>query len=346
MMRFNLFIVGLLILSPLFSQQTKIAFGSCSHQDDTLSIFSHILEKKPEYYVFLGDNIYGDTYIMDTLAAKYDRLKKNPFIQQVFQNTTVFGTWDDHDYGWDDIGKYYTYKKESAQLFWNFMEIPQDSPLRQRSGIYRSELKQLKKHRIQFIMLDVRSHRSNIRRFDSVQDSSLKDDSFFYDLLYVPTYSTDSSILGSDQWLWLEEQLKVPADVRIICSGTQFGIGYNGYEAWANFPKEQQKLLDLIKSTKANGVLFITGDVHYGEISKLNYAGLYPIYDVTSSGISETWYFPTPNENRIEGPVMDNNFGLITIDWKRKNTQLKMEIWDKHNNQRVEYTIPLSQLQF
>ena len=69
---------------------------------------------------------------------------------------------------------------------------------------------------------------------------------------------------------------------------------------------------DLIKKNKANGVVFITGDVHYSEISKLE-TDFYPIYDFTSSGLSSTWHFATPNKNRIEGPIMDNHFGLITI---------------------------------
>ena len=108
----------------------------------------------------------------------------------------------------------------------------------------------------------------------------------------------------------------------------------------------KKRFLDLIKSTRANGVMFITGDVHYGEISKLESKGIYPIYDITSSGITSTWLFPTPNKNRIEGPIMDNHFGLITIDWTPKDPAIKMEIWDVRDNQRVEYSIKLSEISF
>jgi alkaline phosphatase D len=86
--------------------------------------------------------------------------------------------------------------------------------------------------------------------------------------------------------------------------------------------------------------------VHYGEISVLKEEGVYPLYDVTSSGITSTWLFAAPNTNRIEGPVMENHFGMITIDWKKKDPQIKMELWDVSNNQRVEYTIPLSSITF
>jgi len=61
------------------------------------------------------------------------------------------------------------------------------------------------------------------------------------------------SQLGETQWDWLEKQLSIPAGLRIIASSSQFGIIFNGYEAWANFPHEQKRFLDLIKKTHANG---------------------------------------------------------------------------------------------
>ena len=140
--------------------------------------------------------------------------------------------------------------------------------------------------------------------------------------------------------------MKKPAEIRIIASSTQFGISFNGYEAWANFPHEQEKMLQLIQKTKANGVLFISGDVHYAEISKLEKPGLYPIYDFTSSGITSTWHFATPNKNRIEGPVMENHYGKITIDWSKSDPLIKMEAIDISDNQRFELTVPLSELKF
>ena len=153
-------------------------------------------------------------------------------------------------------------------------------------------------------------------------------------------------MLGKKQWLWLENELKVNADVRIIGSSTQFGIEWNGYESWENFPNEKQKMIDLIKNTKANNVFFISGDVHYSEISKVE-TDFYPLFDFTSSGLSSTWHFATPNKNRIEGPVMDNHFGLITIDFTdSKNEFVKFENWDIHDNQRFEYTIDLKNIDF
>jgi hypothetical protein len=47
-------------------------------------------------------------------------------------------------------------------------------------------------------------------------------------------------------------------------------------------------MLELLKTVRAQGVVFISGDRHHAEISCLP-EGLvgYPLYDITSSGITE-----------------------------------------------------------
>lgn len=346
-------IVFFVCLSILFScntpaqqqekQVTKIAFGSCAQQHKGLPIFDLVVKHNPDYFIFLGDNIYGDTKDMEVFKSKYQQLADKPTYQNLKKNTKILATWDDHDFGWNDAGRHYPFKKESKELFLDFFDEPKNSERRNHDGIYTSYMKEIGDKKMQIILLDVRTFRDNVKRNTG---EFRDDDRYFYGLEYAPYKTSDSTFLGTEQWKWLEKELQKPADLRIIGSGSQFGIEYNGYEAWANFPHEQKRLLNLIKKHKANGVLFITGDVHYAEISKLKEPDLYPIYDVTSSGLSSTWHFATPNVNRIEGPVMENHFGLITIDWELKNPEIKMEIWDFSDNQRLEYTINLEDISF
>ncbi len=325
---------------PLVS---KIAFGSCAHESSPQPILDLVVKHKPEVFIYLGDNIYGDTEDMNILRSKYDSLAAKPEFQRLIKSTRVLATWDDHDYGWNDSGKHYPFKKESKEIFLKFFNEPQNSDRRKHEGIYTSYMFEGNGKRLQLILIDNRTFRSDLRWYRG----ELNDDSkFFYPLDYYPLQIEDSVMLGEGQWKWLEGELQKSADIRIIGSGSQFGISFNGYEGWANFPHEQKRFLDLIKKTKANGVMFITGDVHYGEISKLERKDQYPIYDVTSSGITSTWHFATPNENRIEGPIMDNHFGLLTIDWSKADPAIKMEIWDIRDNQRVEHSIRLSEISF
>lgn len=339
-------LIGLLLCTPCISAQkttTKIAFGSCGKQDQPLEIFNTVVAHEPDLFIFLGDNIYGDTKNMDTLKAKYSRLAAKKSFQNLKSHTTLLATWDDHDYGWNDIGRHYPYKKESKKIFLDFFEEPKNSDRWKHEGIYTSYMYACNGKTLQIILLDNRTFRDDLQPYNN---EFAYDKRYFYELDYAPYTHADSTLLGETQWAWLEKELMKPADLRIIGTGSQFGIEFNGYEAWANFPAEQKKMLELIKKTKASGVLFLSGDVHYAEISKLTEPDLYPIYDVTSSGLSSTWHFATPNKNRIEGPVMENHFGLITVDWAQPIPTIKMEIWDAKDNQRIEYSIRLDEISF
>jgi alkaline phosphatase D len=322
---------------------TRVAFGSCGDQDRPQPVLSIAANNKPDAFIFLGDNIYGDTKNMDTLENKYKRWMAQADFKQLESATKIFAIWDDHDYGWNDNGRHYPFKKESKQLFMKYFKIPAEHEMRKHEGVYRTEYIKSGDKIVQVLMLDVRTFRDNLLFYK--KGDSLPRKEYFYTPDYTPYTYTDSTLLGEEQWKWLEEELTKPADLRLICSGSQFGIEYNGYEAWANFPHEQKKMLELIKKAKANGVMFLTGDVHYAEISKLQEPGLYPIYDVTASGITSTWDFATLNKNRIEGPVMDNHFGLLTIIWE-KDPVIKMEIIDYTNNGRIEYQIKASEIMF
>jgi alkaline phosphatase D len=152
-------------------------------------------------------------------------------------------------------------------------------------------------------------------------------------------------MLGAEQWLWLQTELLKPAKVRIIASSTQFGAEYNGFESWSNFPLEQEKMYNLIKSTNASGVFFISGDIHYGELSKRTPANTYPIYDFTSSGITET-YPPVANQFRIGNPFATNHIGTIDIDWKGDSTRIDFSLLDVTGTKQLSEHIFLKDISF
>jgi len=346
----NLLVFGCCIISVALSSQSvqfpkqlRIAFGSCGDQNKPQPILKQAVALQPDYFIFLGDNIYGDTYDTSELKQKYQNLGSKPEFRDLQQQTNILATWDDHDFGWNDSGRHYPFKQTSKQIFLDFFNEPADSDRRKHNGIYTSYLHQLGDKLIQIILLDTRTFRDNLILYAGEKTG---DPSFFYQPDYSPHTSNDSTLLGEEQWQWLENTLNVKADLRIIGTSTQFGITYNGYEAWANFPHEQQRMVSLIAKCRAEGVLFISGDVHYAEISALRMPGIYPLYDFTSSGITSTWHFATPNANRIEGPVMDNHFGLLTIDFTASEPSVRLECVDVSGNTRFEYTIPVKSLKF
>ena len=320
---------------------SRIAFGSCGNPRKPEPVLDLAAVQKPDLFIWLGDNVYADTESADSLERRYRELDARPEYQRLKKTCPFVATWDDHDYGWNDVGRHYPLKEASKEIFLNFFDVPKDDIRRTREGIYTSYIYTDAGHTVQVIVLDMRTFRDDLRPY---RGEKIDTSRYNYELDYWPHDTADSTLLGEKQWKWLEKQLEQPADLRIIASSSQFGITYNGYEAWANFPNEVARMQSIIQKTQADGVVFISGDVHYAELSKLTCPKTYPLYDLTASGITSTWGFATPNDNRIEGPVMENHFGMLEIDWA-KNTLL-FKIIDVAGKTRINRQIKLSEICF
>lgn len=294
--------------------------------------------QEPELFVYLGDNIYGDTKDMTELAAKYAQLGARPEFAGLRAKVPLIATWDDHDYGWNDAGKEYAFKEPSKEIFLEFWRELEDSPRRKRPGIYTSHLfgKSDKGARLQIILLDTRTFRDSLvrSRLPSWKNS------------YIPNPDPEKTFLGKAQWQWLEEQLRVPAEFRIIGSSIQFAHEYNGWESWTNLPHELYRMVDLIKKTRAEGVLFMSGDVHWGELSILPVKGAYPLHDLTASGINQDWPDVEPNRNRFGEVYRKYHFGGLQFDWDAEDPTVTLRIHGMDGAVHVEKTVKRSELIF
>ncbi|MGM9507676.1 alkaline phosphatase D family protein [Larkinella sp. GY13] len=289
---------------------TQIAFGSCSHQKRPQPLWDDIVAQKPDVWIWLGDNIYGDSENLDTLKAKYALQKSNPVYGQLRQSTKIIGIWDDHDYGVNDGGKEYPRRKESQQLMLDFLDVPASSPLRTQEGAYSSHVYGPKGQRVKVILLDGRYFRDPLKKVNKVN---------------TPDPSGD--ILGEAQWQWLEQQLtNSDADVHIIGCGIQFLANDHTSEKWGNFPTARQRFFDLLSKTKPKGAMLISGDRHIAEISKISLPGLgYDLYDITSSGLTHTSKpYEQPNAYRVGKMAFDLNYGLFSIDWAKKTVTVRV----------------------
>ena len=294
---------------------TKIAFGSCAEQDRPQPIWDVISKQKPELFLFIGDNIYADTEDMKLMSDKYKKLGKLPEFAKFRSKVPILAIWDDHDYGINDGGDEYPRKHESKKLMLDFFNEPANSERRKRDGNFTSYIFGEKGQRTQLILLDLRWFRSPI-----VWDKKLDG--------YVPNKDPESTILGAEQWKWLEAELKKPAELRIIVSSTQFSPPDHKWEKWANFPHEKKRLISMIDKLGLKNVFFISGDMHYGELSAEKTPAGFQIFDLTSSGMNI--FEPGkqyPNRNRIKIHDTSSNFGLITIDWK-KPVAVTLEVRD------------------
>jgi len=187
---------------------------------------------------------------------------------------------------------------------------------------------------------------------------------------------SDGTILGDPQWQWLERELHGPqSEITVIGSSIQVVSNLSAttgplfyVESWARFPRERERLYRLIESSKRNGVIFISGDVHFGEIARFDCGVQYPLYDVTSSGLTQsvdnsvpTFFQPimrllavlAPTTMRVLNPnclyksctTGQPNFGAIEIDWNALPPRIKLELRDVEGRSVHSVEFPISELQ-
>jgi alkaline phosphatase D len=159
------------------------------------------------------------------------------------------------------------------------------------------------------------------------------------------------TLLGEAQWKWLAEELKKPAEVRIVASSIQVVPTENCWEIWNNFPGERQRLFDVIARTKATGVILLSGDRHTAEISRLagDESGVgYPLYDITSSSLNKPGgksNADEPNKYRVGGANYGEiNFGSIAIDWNAADPAIELAIHSGEGKIVREQALRLSTL--
>ena len=104
-------------------------------------------------------------------------------------------------------------------------------------------------------------------------------------------------------------------------------------------------MIEVIRSTQADGVVFLSGDVHWGEISRQDVPGGYPLYDVTASGLNQDWDKIEPSARRVGDAVAEYNFGSIEVDWAADDPRLRLLNIDHTGVERNVVELRLSDIQ-
>lgn len=294
-------------------QHSRIAFGSCNDQSQFNALWPLIAARQPAAFIWGGDSIYADQSgpldwsvfppVPTHQCADPDRLHRLYRQQQQEvpgyrtlwqQNVTIFGTFDDHDYGCNNADRTYEYKYESGLAFVDFLQIAKSSPMYQRAlnghGVYGVQLLDFARPPGQEAVQDVEAGidadlpTASLSGFanSSAADSNRTVAIFVLDVRTHKTpwrkdwpgrYQLDPSgdYLGERQWQWLEQSLqRSKATVHLFVTGLQihayrFPDG-NVAESWAQYPKAQQRLFDLVLAHPTAASLLISGDVHMAQL--------------------------------------------------------------------------------
>ena len=323
--------------NPAEPALTSIGFASCFDQVNAQQeLVEHLAVQPFGLFLFGGDNVYYGGAARGTLAEAYARAAALPGYTALRRKPHL-AVWDDNDYAPGDAGAEFAGKQDSKDQFLGFWGVPADDPRRTRTGLYHARTYGPAGSRVQVILLDTRWFRSRIERKRVRMPGEGG---------YQPDADPAKTMLGEAQWAWLEEQLRAPADPRLVVSSIQVLAEGHSYERWGNLPTERERLVGLIHRTGANGVVLLSGDRHFAALYRRKTgreggAG-YPLTELTSSGVTHFW--PSPTDEPASSPerVLDRNYATIDIDWTQR--QVVLAARNLAGNLRIPSTLQLDQL--
>lgn len=308
--------------APLDTGQTisRIVFASCAQQNEDQSIWDVIAAENPDLTLYFGDNVYGDVRSNDAslpeLKAAYMRLSQSAPFSRARAAAPMLTTWDDHDYGLNDAGGDFEHKESAEALFEYAWDVNDERAA--RPGVYGAWTVGAEAgRRVQIIMLDTRFFRSELMPTDEFGAPGKE--------RYIPDPDPAKTMLGEAQWAWLAEELKKPADLRLLVSSVQVISDGHGWEAWKMLPTERERLYSTIEASGAEGVIVLSGDRHSAAFYERDDVIGYPIFEATSSSLNlplrgflppDQPFVQEPGPNRLTDMIIDANYGLLEIDWE------------------------------
>jgi alkaline phosphatase D len=302
-----------------------IALGSCSYISEealdrpgkpygsNYSIFESIAKKNPDIMLWGGDNVYlreADWDSKSGIYHRYTHTRSLKEMQPLLASTQNIAIWDDHDFGPDDSdrGFYNKYTTQQAfKDFWANKSYGMDAE--QKEGIFSS----YNWSDAEFFLLDNRFFKSPNKRLTG-----------------------EKTMLGTAQIQWLIDALTYSkASFKIIVIGGQVLNTEAVFENYENYKSEKDFLLSEILANQIKGVVFISGDRHFTELSSLKRPNTYSLYDWTVSPLTSGHgnlerITKEPNTNRVLGSLFAQHvFGTLSFSGEKETRQMKLSLFDK-----------------
>lgn len=285
--------------------------GSCAYINDSLyeppgepngkdpSIFETMSAEKSAFMLWLGDNWYTREVDYTSEWGLWYRAhhhRKHVSMQKLLKAMPHYATWDDHDFGPNDMDGHYVLKDVSRNVFMNYWANP--SAGQDGEGIYTK----FSYADADFFLCDGRWWRSA----DTMKDS----------LNGKP--NPGKRILGEKQVEWLKNALLYSkAGFKFVVMGGQVLNVATTWDKLIDAPVEYTELMSFLEDNAINGVMFLTGDRHHSEINKMERKGTYPLYDITVSPLSSKSYGydakEINNERRIFGLEKKQNYARFSF---------------------------------
>jgi alkaline phosphatase D len=295
----------------------SLALGSCTYINqeehdrpgkpygDGLGIFNAIADKAPAFMLWMGDNIYlrEPDFSRTGMLHRYTHTRSASELQRLLRSTHHYAIWDDHDFGPNDADGSYAQAalaREAFDLFW----ANPGSGVRGVDGITTA----FSHMDIDFFLLDGRTFRV---------PGSMR--------------TTAPQLLGKAQMDWLLQALKYSsAPFKMVVVGNQVLNPTAVYENYSTMPDERAELLRRIEEEGIRGVVFLTGDRHFTELSKLDLKDGRKLWDLTVSPLT-AGPFTREEQNplRVEGTwLRQRNFATLSFTGPRNKRVMTIRVFD------------------
>lgn len=314
----------------------KIAVGSCMYINDTpydrpgepyggdYEVLTSLAGHKPDVMLWLGDNTYlrePDWYTRTGIFYRYTHTRSLPELQPLLGATHHYAIWDDHEFGPNDSDRSFGMKAVTLEAFQNFWGNPYYGVDGKPGVTFSFEWADA-----QFFMLDNRYYRTpNDRK------------------------TGHRTMLGEHQFQWLIDALTAShATFKFIAIGGQVLSPFIGFEKYSIYAEERDRLLKAIEMEGIRGVIFLSGDIHRTEVTKMQRRGTYPLYEITSSPLTAGTYPPENNDaNYLRVPdtaVNARNFVIMEFSGPRRDRVVKVSCYTKDNTQQWTLAIKATDL--
>lgn len=317
----------------------RFALGSCAYINDSLydrpgppygggyEIFSAIAAQQPDFMLWLGDNVYlreADWNSRSGILYRYTHTRSLPELQPLLAACAHYAVWDDHDFGPNDSDRGFWARHLTREAFILFWANPSYGVPSVPEGITTF----FEWSDADFFLLDNRTFRSPNKRTTGKR-----------------------TMFGEEQLEWLIDALKSSrATFKFVASGSQILNPSPGYENLITFPDEREFLLKRIEEEGISGVIFLTGDRHFSEISVLTLSNGQKVYDITASPLTAGPFTAAGEKDRNplripETLTPQRNFLLLSIEGPERNRILTVRAYSTRGEKLWEYSIHARELQ-
>lgn len=315
-----------------------MALGSCAYVNEErydrpgdpygggYGIFRAIHERDPDVMLWLGDNTYlreADWNSRSGVLHRYSHTRSLEELQPLLASTHHYAIWDDHDYGPNNSDRSWWNKETTLEAFELFWGNPCYG-VGDAGGITC----RFRWHDVEVFLMDDRWHRAPNRRTTGERD-----------------------YLGEEQLEWLVDALvSSQAPFKIVAVGGQVLNPVDRFESYANYPAERRELLDRLREEGVSGVLFVTGDRHFTELSVLERGDdAYPLHDLTVSPLTAGPYRDADEEpNRLreeETLVTERNFAVLEFSGPREAREMTIRVHDRNGDEEWSRTLRADELE-